>query len=170
MIVARVVRDGRLALLARGSIDKKNGRDTEVFFSARSEVLKLTGGRIEEFSGEQRHILIQPPGAGYPAWSLDTPTEYSVEIDARPSYRFSIQQRRVLRPLLQPPKKTNLKEIDPASLKWFEELPLDHSTAHERSLFGVRFEAGEPQVVYSEQCIASDLCLTLQRWRASGSY
>lgn len=166
----RVVVDGRLALLARGVIDQREGRNLEVFFSADREVLKLSSGRLEEFSNGRRHILVQPPGADYPPWNLDASTDYSVEIDVRPNYRFSIQQRRVLRPLLQPPKKTKLKDIDPASLKWFEELPLDHSTAHRRSLFGVRFEAGAPQVVYSEQCIASDLCLTIQRWRSSGSY
>lgn len=166
----RVVVDGRLALLARGVVDQREGRDLEVFFSADGEVLKLSGGRIEEFSNGKRHLLSRPADGSYPNWNLRAPTVYQVLVDGRPGYQFSVLQQRVLQPLAAPPKSTNLKGIDPHSLAWFEESSADPQLALRRSLFGIRLEASGPQIVYSEQCIATDLCFSLQRWRASGSY
>lgn len=166
----RVVVEGRPALLARGAIDRRNDRDLEVFFSATGEVLKISSGRIEEYSGEKRHVLVEPLQEGYPAWDTGAPIEYRVTVDDRRGYQFSAQQRRRLRPLATPPKQSNLKDIDPSSLQWFEETSVDLSVVQKRSLFGIRLEPGGPQIVYSEQCIAVDLCLSLQRWRASGSY
>jgi hypothetical protein len=166
----RVIVDGRLALLARGVVDQREGRDLEVFFSADGEVLKLSAGRIEEFSNGKRHLVSRPSSGNYPAWDPQAIIEYQVEVDARPTYQFSVPQQRLLKALVSPPKKTNLKGIDPRALIWFEESSADSQASPQRSVFGIRLDPSGPQIVYSEQCIASDLCFSLQRWRASGSY
>lgn len=166
----RVIVDGRLAFLAHGAVDRVEGRDLDVYFSGTGEVLKLSSGRIEEFSSDQRHISIRPLAAGYPGWDVLALNEYRVEVNSRPGYRFSAPQRRLLRPLERPPRKTNLMGIDPRSLQWFEEVSDNTAKSQTRSLFGILVELSGPKVVYSEQCIDSDICLSLQRWRASGSY
>ncbi|NBW01896.1 MAG: hypothetical protein EBR85_09450, partial [Betaproteobacteria bacterium] len=165
----RVTAQGRLAFLAQGATDQREGQNLRVFFSAEGEVLKLSSGRIVEFSSRQRHVVVRP-SPEFPPWNIAKEAVFAIETDMRPGYLFSSQRSLLLRPLPKPPGNLRLEGLSPLSLQWFEEIDQTPNAHQRRSIYAVLFVAEGAQVVYSEQCIAADLCLTLQRWRASGSY
>jgi hypothetical protein len=175
----RVRVNGRLAILALGAVDSLAGRSVHVFFSGEKETLKLFEGRIVEFSSPGQHVRLEVPPSGFPQFKIGLDVTFSRTMDTRPSYAFSVPQTRRLKYLEHPPGKTDLVGIDPRSLTWFEEHALEEISRTpqlplkpkwSRALYAVLIQGGQASIVYSEQCISPDLCLSLQRWRATGSY
>jgi hypothetical protein len=161
----RIVVNGRLAFLARGAIDRRGTQPLEVFFSADRETLKLLDGRIVEYSSSGRHIIVESETPPAP-WTVES-RSFALFRESRPEYVVSthIVSRRLI---VEPPKPSNLIGIAPASLTWFEEITEQSGFGNARSIYAIRRGTNGAEVVYSEQCIAPDLCFTVQLWDSTG--
>ena len=171
----RVTRGWHVGLLWRGNVEKGPAGPVEVYYSSTGEVLRLQNGRIVGALGlstEWRHVTVQAP-----AWSSAAKTSAAEVMrlrDVMPGYRSGVRDELALRRVGVPSRNT-LKGIDPAALTWFEEaarergfrLPGVASETLPAALYAVSFEGGQETVVYSEQCLAADLCFTWQRWSAA---
>jgi hypothetical protein len=93
-----------------------------------------------------------------------------------PGYRTGIRERLVVR-AIAPPSRSALRGIEPETLTWFEERaePASGAAAFWRAATGpsdalppgryaVDLTGGTENVIYSEQCLAPDLCFSWQRW------
>ena len=143
--------------------------ETEVWYTASGEVIRLRNGRLSETAGlpsDWRGVL--SPAA--PPWSGigQTKAEYVRKRDVSPGYLFSVTDN-VLATVSSAPTMSSLLGIAPTSLVWFEEVA---STDDQRAKlpvarFGVDMTVVPPKVVYSEQCISNSLCLQIQEWSAA---
>lgn len=166
----RTIIDGRVAILALGyrEIDS-----TLVYYSGLAETLHLRNGRVVQFTSSQKRIEIHSnPEVITSEWMTmnhgDTLT-YKRIVDQRPGYVFSQDQSVVLTRLSSPPAAIRLVKLNRQALAWFEER-IKLGTSEMRSIFAVDSQSQVPTVVYSEQCLTEGLCLTLQRWSASGAF
>ncbi len=163
---------GRIAYLVLGYTDPGPDGQTEVYYSATGEVLKLRRGRLVGTAGlplDWREVR----QTGAPDWqALDaTPaadpsaaSSYLRERDVMPGYRFSIRDAVQVHAIASPGP---LAGFAGASLRWFEERsrPVDAAAeALPPARFAVRAGAAGSRVVYSEQCLARGLCLRIGIW------
>lgn len=176
----RVTIDGRVALLALGDIDSNSRGQVEVWYSAQREVLRFQDGRLVGTAGliaEWRSVEF----ADTPSWvSLrgnHQPRLWTRIRDVMPGYRFGIRDRLVVQSG-QPPSRSALSGIDPASLTWFEERVEQSDGARQTRLiasdnpddalpparYGVDYSGSIPVVVYGEQCLKPTFCFSWQRW------
>lgn len=167
----RVTLRGNVAYLALGSIDPHPQGDTETWYSASGEVLRLREGRIAELLGtvvEWRDMRM----TGWPGWNAAVAAgangvDWSRYRDVMPGYRYQVHDQLQLRPVA-PPTGTLLQRVPPSSLRWFEERRVGASRDNVEALPPARFALevveGRARVVYGEQCLRADFCLTWQRW------
>lgn len=177
----RVSVSGRVALLALGYVEPHPLGPIEVWYSAEREVIRLQNGRLVGAVGlttEWRAVSLPE----FPRWSeLAKRTrgfQWVRTRDLMPGYRFGIKDSLSLRPITAL-RRTELLGVDPESLAWFEEsVELDlgarffsvfeTSLASDLALpparYAVDLRSGAEVVLYGEQCISKDLCLTWQRW------
>jgi hypothetical protein len=145
-----------------------NGR-IEVWIGAGGEVLRLQNGRVQGVSGfpvEWRQVSLPQ----FPSWSgiaaAHAPHEWNRVRDVMPGYRSGLIDRLALRPI-DVPRRTQVRGYEPATLRWFEERPLSRQSADPElppARYAVEYEDGKETVVYGEQCLSRDVCLTWQHW------
>jgi Group 4 capsule polysaccharide lipoprotein gfcB, YjbF len=167
----RVTIDRRVALLALGYVDRDARGPIEVWYSAQNEVLRLQNGRLVGLSGlaiEWRNVALPD----LPLWSTlarDQKTlQWTRSRDAMPGYRYGVRDDLALGVLPQPPR-SSLRDVDAERLTWFEERMQSSSTEKDAlppARYAVRFAGDLETVVYGEQCLAPDFCLSWQRWPA----
>jgi hypothetical protein len=177
----RVTVGGRAALLVLGYVDKDDNGPIEVYYSAQRETLRLQNGRIVGAVGvttEWRNVRLPE----LPPWleiaSGKRPLEWVRVRDVMPGYRYGVRDQLVLRPI-NPPNKSELRSVNPAGLTWFEEtVQAESAGGYFPALFGespstgilpaaryaVALDGNSATVVYGEQCLAANLCITWQRW------
>lgn len=167
----RVTVQGNVAYLALGSIDPHPQGDTETWYSASGEVLRLREGRIAEILGtvvEWRDVRL----VGWPGWDAALAAgvagiDWTRHRDVMPGYRYRVNDALQLRSLA-PPSRTQLQRIAPSSLRWFEESRIGPARDAIEALPPARYALGvfngRASVVYGEQCLRADFCLTWQRW------
>jgi hypothetical protein len=169
----RVTRGNRVGFLWRGSIERTPEGLVEVYYSGTGEVLRLRDGRLVGASGlatEWRRVEDRAP-----AWralvTAREPAAFARVRDVMPGYRSGVRDELLLHPI-EAPRRSALQVIDPRTLTWFEErtrsrgfelrgTPADTLPA---ARYALDLSGSEPAVVYSEQCVAKDLCFTWQRW------
>ena len=169
----RVTRGGHVGLLWRGSIERTSAGAIEVYYSGTGEVLRLRDGRLIGLLGlatEWRHVTDYAP-----AWTAvlnaRESTVFARVRDVMPGYRSGVRDELVLR-RISPPDQSALRALDPQGLTWFEErvrsrgfaLPGTSSDTLPAARYALDVSGPQPTVVYAEQCVASDLCFTWQRW------
>ena len=179
----RVTLGGRTALLAQGFVESNPQGPIEVWYSGEREVVRLQNGRVVGVVGtttEWRNVSLRE----VPSWSAVARAGQPVRLlrtrDVMPGYRFGVRDELLVR-AIAPPQDSQLRDLDPQSLTWFEERfqpepTIASAAAHvtalydERALrpsrYAVRISDGDETVVYGEQCIAADFCFTWQRWPA----
>lgn len=161
----RVQTDNRASFFVLGYLDPHPDGTLEVWFSAQKEVLRLRQGRLMGVSGTATEWLnvtyAQPP-----AWSESlTHANYLRTRDIAPGYHFGLAESLQLQSI-KAPEKSNLLGIPPESLSWFSE----SSTGKDGlkpTLYALRHEEDGARVVYSETCLAKELCFSWQRWPAN---
>lgn len=159
----RVRVDKRTAYFALGYIDPHPDGSTEVWYSGEREVLRLRHGRVVGAVGMATEWLGVRLNAA-PALSADlAPTVYSRERDVGPGYRYGIREQIQSR-RIQAPARTALLGQAADSLVWVEE-SIKWGSDLPPSRYALRQDAGKWQVVYSETCLAPDLCFSWQRWQ-----
>jgi hypothetical protein len=176
----RVTTQGRSAFLALGNEDSDPLGPIEVYYSAQREVLRLQNGRLAGATGmttEWRNVTLPK----LPSWSqlavAQTPMYWVRLRDVMPGYRYGVQDSLSLQ-RISPPSKSELQNVDPKTLTWFEErvapngdrsslakvLRGDDKDLLPPARYGLDLRDGKEVVVYGEQCLAADLCFTWQRW------
>ncbi len=173
----RVAIQGRVVFLALGNEDAHPLGPIEVWYSAEKEVLRLQNGRIVGATGlttEWRSVVLNAPPLWSAAMGAAQPLQWVRMRDVMPGYRFGVRDHLELRPIL-PPKSITVQGRDSQRLSWFEErvLPSAKGTpvlvAADQILpparYAVDMQEGRAVVVYSEQCLASELCFAWQRWK-----
>jgi hypothetical protein len=163
----RLTTDGRVLLLALGYLEPGSEGDTEVWYSGTGEVLRLRRGRIIGATGlatDWRAVRLPP----LPRWTdvATTPITFKRERDQMPGYRYNITDTIALRAIAAPTRSA-LLGIDAASLRWFEERIIagpKEDIGLPPARYGVAVHGKQETVVYAEQCLVPDLCLTWQHW------
>lgn len=172
----RVTIDGQVSLFVLGeldaSADSSTRAPTEVWYSGTREVLRLRDGRlmgVAGFTPEWRNVELR----GVPAWAQlagrNDAVVYSRLRDVMPGYRYGIDDALSIRST-PPPARSQLAGVDATSLAWFEETMVSVTpanagdTALPAARYAVDLRAGQASVVYGEQCLATKVCFTWQRW------
>lgn len=170
-------------LLALGATEKytdpATGRvsTTEVWFSGDGEVLRLVDGRVAGTSGirlvDWRHVELRsaPAWATMTGQSSSSGGQYSRLRDVMPGYRSGVMDQVSIRAMDGAPWRTRLVQLDPSSLRWYQETASTTGGAAEDRLPASRFavDPANGSVVYSEQCLSADFCMTLQQWPVTSS-
>lgn len=171
----RVVTNGEIGYLARGAMDSSSNGITEVWYSADREVLKLSGGRITGVIGsstEWRDVTLKD----VPSWETvlaQGPQNWTRFRDVMPGYRMGVVD--LLSVSIGPaPSNTNLIGLTTQSLTWFYEIQVPSSTMQEDlrlpvARYAVDLHAVNAPVIYAEQCLQKNLCISWQRWPVESS-
>lgn len=170
----RVTAGSKVAFLALGYVDPHPKGPIEVWYSADREVIRLQNGRIVGVAGtlsEWRQVRLPV----LPSWrelaKQSGPYAWQRVRDVMPGYQFNVVDQLQLR-VITPPSQSVLRVIPPASLTWFEESRLPDSTTKTAAndlrpaRYGVEFSGDTERVVYGEQCLDAEFCITWQRWVA----
>lgn len=165
----RVTGRQRVAFFALGYVEPHSRGAIEVWYSAEYETLRLQNGRVIGVSGtlsEWREVRLPE----LPSWpellSREGPYQWTRIRDVMPGYQFNLRDELQLRSITVP-AKSSLVGLEAASLSWFEERMTSTSAGAEPLLparYAVRRANDNAVVVYGEQCISADFCLTWQRW------
>jgi hypothetical protein len=172
----RVVVEGRILLMALGYTDPHPLGPVEVWYSAEKETLRLQNGRIVGITGvktEWRSVAMPV----LPAWSevskASAPIRWIRGRDVMPGYRYGIKDAMLTYPIL-PPGKSQLMGLNSTSLIWFEEreesalgsawLRRETGDTLPPTRYAVAVVNGTESVLYSEACVAPELCFSWQRW------
>lgn len=164
-----------------GSTERSPQGLIEIYYTGSGEMLRLHNGRIVGAAGfktEWRAVRL----LNAPSWSAAAearePVTFQRVRDVMPGYRSDVRDELVVR-RIPAPGRSALRGVDPSKLMWFEEVmrPRAPTTAwfargrgedSDITLPAVKYavEIAEDKetVVYSEQCLAKDLCFTWQRW------
>ena len=78
-----------------------------------------------------------------------------------PGYRFHIVESVSLYSV-PVPSNSKLVGVPASGLRWYEEAVLGQPDGLPSARFALR--AGEPRVIYGEQCLSRDLCFAWQTW------
>lgn len=165
----RVTTEGRVVILALGYVESQLDGSLEIWYSGKGEVLRLKNGRIVGTSGlatDWRDVRYQTT----PAWAAvgSAPVKIVRDRDEMPGYRFNIREMLMLC-ATDEPVKNNMRRAPSTSLRWFDERMIfsDRFGAEfPIARYAVDFSSPTGEVVYAEQCLAVDLCLSWQRWSA----
>jgi hypothetical protein len=165
----RVTLGRHVALMGLLTFEPHPIGQVEVWIGAGGEVLRLQNGRVQGVSGlpvEWRQVSLPV----FPSWSTiaaaNATHEWSRVRDVMPGYRSGLSDRLLLRPT-DAPRRTQIRGYDPATLGWFEERLLPRRSADAdlpAARYAVEYDSGKETVVYAEQCLSRDVCLTWQHW------
>lgn len=172
----RVTVGNRTVLLVLGYEESHLQGAIQVWYSAQREVLRIQNGRVIGAVGltTEWHNVVLPE---LPRWSelarIAGDKRWVRTRDVLPGYHFGVRDALALH-VSPPPFKSALQNLDPKTLTWFEERiepnEMGGPGAKEHVLpparYAVAFRDSADTVVYGEQCLASDLCFTWQRWPA----
>ena len=163
----RVRVQDRTVYLALGDVEQDAQGSIEVWYSADREVLRLQEGRLLGLSGtptEWREVRLPP----LPSWTAlatrQAPLHWTRVHDQMPGYHSGVTEHLVLQ-RIPAPHQSALRDLDPASLTWFEERH-DPEDGLPPARYAVRFHQGQATVLYGEFCVSAPLCLAWQRWPA----
>lgn len=161
----RLTYDQGAALLVLNFVDRHPNGPVEVWYGGASQVFRFQNGRLGGSTGlepEWRSVVLPK----IPPWSQiakqTEPLRWERHRDVMPGYRFGIRDKLVVYPIA-PPQRTALRDLNPASLQWFEERTDPNSN---EQLPPARYAVQGEIVVYAEQCVSPQLCIKWQRWPA----
>ena len=164
------------ALLVLGYIDPHPLGPIEVWYSGTGEVLKLQNGRIIATAGlapdwrSVRFVTAPPQWSAVPAQG----DSYQRVRDEMPAHRYGIAERIVVTPVpAGPPASVSvtLPSAQARGANWFREDAQGSSgeDALPSAWFAWSNYQGQPDVVYSQQCLSPTFCLQLMRWPLEGA-
>ena len=158
------------ALLVLGYVDAHPEGSVEVWYSSKGEVIRLQNGRIVGTAG----LAFDWPrvwfGAPLPSWLSVPPQGLTMTRwhDEKKGYVSGIEQRLKLQTVSQPQAwPSKLPKGEAADYQWFQESELETDLSHlPPALYALGTYQGQRRIVYSEQCLSSEMCLKLQLWPA----
>lgn len=153
--------DGRHAAMALGYRQVKGLDVHEHWYSGQREMLHLANGRIVEVQGMTHEVRKQSDKV--PSWQELTeskrPLVWSRTKDLMPGYRYG-QVEYIISQWVEPTAKEAALVNQPA--QWFIEQVKSKTTDGREWLYNETYAVVNRQVVYSQQCVAPEVCLTLR--------
>lgn len=152
---------GRKSAMALGYRSVNAGQTDEYWYSSQGEMLKLQNGRIVQVLGMTREV--RRIYAKTPVWvdltSQKLPTVWLKTIDVMPSYRFGVQEFVIT-------QQVTPKSIDQLVGKdvthWIAEEVKSKDDTGKTWIYKQKFALANNVVIYSEQCVAKDMCFRLK--------
>jgi len=169
----KVSLSGRNAFVTLGDIDKHPDGPIEVYYGGGGLVLRLQHGRLYGINGlstEWRNVLIKDA----PSWAVAAQKQQAEWLrirDVMPGYRYGMREK--IRLIAVPaPRSSPLEGSLPGALAWFEERVTESDLGSVRdhlppARYAVSFANNQETVVYGEQCLEPELCLSWQLWTVS---
>lgn len=164
----RVTVNGKVVLLASGTVNIDAPDAMSVWYSADREVLRFQNGRLVAAVGlisEWRNVRVPV----LPEWNElvqnSTPLSWTRFRDVMPGYRYDLADDLILQ-RIPAPNDSELKALEPSSLVWFEERMV-HTTDRDvlpAARYAVAISKTNERVVYGEQCISKNFCFSWQQW------
>ena len=158
----RVQIDDRVSFMAQGYVDPSPEGPVEVWYSTDRNVLKLLNGRIVGVTIKSGVDWSAVSFSHLPPWNeLGERAVFERTRDVSPGYNYGIRESMLIR-RIPPPTDTNLKIVPASALIWYEETVQgdDHARAS-------RYALDLNKVVYAEQCLTAEFCLSWQNWPQS---
>ena len=151
------------ALMALGErrIDESKNQIHEHWYTGQGEMLYLVNGRIQKALGFTNEIRSQINEA--PTWNEVVESRRELtwrrKIDLMPGFRYGVINNISTKKIETPSKPPdNL----PTTSKWIADLVESKTYDGKTWWFTQRFALFEGRIVYSEQCISSELCLKIK--------
>ena len=161
----RVSTQGRTALMVLGYVDPTDSGPIETWYSREGEVLRLQNGRMVGTAGltvDWRTVRYK----GLPAWTEmagGQVAEFERDRDEMPGYRFNLADKVVLRQV-PPPTHSALEGLQAGDLIWYEETVMAPGGPLPSARYGLRDKDGVRTVVFGEQCLSAQFCMSWQTW------
>ncbi len=168
------------ALLVRGYIESPAAGAYQVWYSAHTEVIKTSSGRVVSTAGLPFNRVWVAGAGSIPHWA-DVGSDgafYARTLDYPSRHVYNLQQRVKVERWTSAPAEPGWV-VDPAfklssdqNVIWFKEtVQPDPATLAEKSTapvqsdwYAVNMEVQPPAVLYSYQCLFSDSCFHIQPW------
>lgn len=158
----------------------------QVWYTPAGEVIRLyENGRLHSTAGILQADWRDARSTGAPGWqqvASHGPAQYQRVRDVMPGYHSGLRDQVTVQAVTPPSQVSTLQAMPPHDLQWFEEASelLDQNRVDQTeesaeldpvhtALPVARFAVapGTERVVYSEQCLSTSICLTLQVWPPS---
>lgn len=157
--------NGRATVVVLGSRETKPAPEGEEvherWYSSQKEMLHLVNGRIHTalgFTTEWRSQQANPP-----RWAAVNPSRYEVSwsrvLDLMPGYRYGVAQHVWTQKI---PEPAPLPEGVPPGSAWYADHVQAQTLEGRPWTFQQRFAVSNGQVLYSEQCLAPQVCFSLR--------
>lgn len=157
--------DGRVAVMALGARELKSTPEGEAlhehWYSSQKEMLHLVNGRIQTalgFTTEWRSQQANPP-----RWADVAKSRYELSwsrvLDLMPGYRYGVVHHVWTQKIPEPAK---LPEGVQSGADWFADAVQAQTLQGRPWTFQQRFAVSNGQVLYSEQCLAPQVCFSLR--------
>lgn len=160
-----VTLDGRATVMALGkreALQRPQGTEEhEHWYSSQHEMLYLVNGRVHQALGFTVEWRSQESTA--PRWKEVQKARYEVPwsrvLTIMPGYRYG----QVDHLWVKPAKRASNNPLGvPTGVQWFEESVVSQTADARPWAYQQRFAVLNDQVVYSEQCLAPKICLSLR--------
>ncbi len=152
---------GRKAYMALGYRETQVARISEHWYSGQGEMLKLVNGRIVEVFGmihEVRNVTTNPP-VWNDALTHRLPIVWSQTKDLMPRYRYGLQEFVKTQQITPNPSD---KAIASEATAWLIEEVRSKDEKGRPWVYQQKFALLGDRVVYSEQCVAQEMCFKLK--------
>ena len=153
--------DGRQAYMALGRREVIGADVREFWYSGQREMLQLLNGRIEQVFGMTREV--RQVSEARPDWlhvlTQTQPVAWQRHLDLMPGYRYGVAEG-VTTAKAQRPR--HAPDDVPPSAQWLSENVQRQEPHGQVSTYSQWFALHEGRVVYSEQCVAADMCFKLK--------
>jgi len=159
--------DGRLAYMALGRREVVGTDVREYWYSGQREMLQLFNGRIEQVFGMSREV--RQVSSERPNWLQVLAQPESVawqrHLDLMPSYRYGVSESVITANSHRP---RHAPTDVPVVAQWVVERVQRQEPNGRVSTYPQWFAMHEGRVVYSEQCLAADMCFKLKPLGGAG--
>lgn len=155
----------RSVLMVLGYLEPTPNGPIETWYSSEGEVLKLQNGRVVATKGlavdwvRTRYSSLH----AWPDMVRRMSSEFGRQTDQMPGYRFGIVET-ISIASVRAPNNSNLVGVSGDNLLWYEETVRGTSHGLPSARFGLKLTPGGPVVLYGEQCLSNDFCISWQPW------
>jgi hypothetical protein len=152
---------GRRAYMALGYRETQGPNVSEHWYSGQGEMMKLVNGRIVEVFGMTQEV--RNVTTNLPAWN-DALTHrshivWSQTKDLMPRYRYGLQEFVKTQQITPNPSE---KALASEATAWLIEEVISKDEKGKPWVYQQKFALVSDQVIYSEQCVAQEMCFKLK--------
>ncbi len=153
--------EGRKSVMALGYRLVNASQTDEHWYTSQGEMLKLQNGRIVQVLGMVREV--RRLSTNTPLWtdltSRKLPVVWSQTKDVMPGYRFGLQEF-VITQQVEPTSTEHSHSR--AATHWIAEEVKSKDASGRTWIYKQKFALANKESVYSEQCVAKDMCFKLR--------